>query len=35
MAAGDPEHWATVDASRSEAVVGRAIRTIVQERLGV
>jgi len=35
MAAGEPERWAVVDASNSKEAVAAAIRTAVNERLGL
>ena len=35
MAAGDPDHWAVVDASRSVTDVAAGIRAIVRERCGI
>ena len=35
MAAGEPERWVVVDASNSKEAVSAAIRTAVNERLGL
>jgi dTMP kinase len=35
MAAGDPDHWAVVDASRSVTEVAAGIRAIVRDRCGI